>query len=59
MALSVHQIKVGKSIDSLKFLNLTMLGGLLFLVLKSIEYYLKIEAGLHLDIILFLIFIGC
>ena len=48
MALSVHQIKVGKSVDSLKFLSLTMLGGLLFLVLKSIEYYLKIEAGFTL-----------
>jgi nitric oxide reductase NorE protein len=48
MALSVHQIKKGERKSSLKFLVLTILGGLLFLVLKSVEYYFKIEEGLIL-----------
>ncbi|MCT4630650.1 cytochrome c oxidase subunit 3 [Winogradskyella sp.] len=48
MALSVHQIKKGEHKSSLKFLILTILGGLLFLVLKSVEYYFKIEEGLTL-----------
>ena len=48
MALSVHQIKRKKSKSSLKFLTLTILGGILFLVLKSVEYYFKIEEGLTL-----------
>ena len=30
-------------------MKLTILGGLLFLALKTIEYYFKIEAGLTLD----------
>ena len=30
-------------------LKIAMLGGLLFIVLKSIEYYIKIEAGYLLD----------
>ena len=46
MALSVNYLKQKNTKRSLFFLRLTMLGGLLFLVLKSFEYFDKIEAGL-------------
>jgi len=39
-------------------LKIAMLGGLLFIVLKSIEYYIKIEAGYLLDTNSFLHLIG-
>lgn len=46
MALSVNYLKQKNTKRSLFFLRLTMLGGLLFLALKSLEYFDKIEAGL-------------
>lgn len=46
MACSVRHLKNnGKDKTELN-LKLTVLGGLLFLVLKSVEYYFKIDAGL-------------
>jgi len=49
MATTVHLFKKGNFSKASFYLNLTMLGGLLFLVLKSVEYYHKIESGLLLD----------
>ena len=46
MAISVNYLKKKNTKKSLFFLTLTMLGGILFLVLKSVEYFDKIEAGL-------------
>ncbi len=46
MAVSVNYLKKKNTKKSLLFLTLTMLGGLLFLVLKGVEYSGKIEAGL-------------
>ena len=46
MAVSVNYLKKKNTKKSLFFLTLTMLGGVLFLVLKSVEYFDKIEAGL-------------
>ncbi len=46
MALSVHFLKQNNLKKSSLYLKLTMLGGVLFLVLKSIEYSHKIDAGL-------------
>tara|TARA_R110001583_G_scaffold54028_1_gene166063 strand:+ start:2435 stop:3016 length:582 start_codon:yes stop_codon:yes gene_type:complete len=46
MAQSVKYLKLNKVDKSSFFLKLTMLGGLLFLGLKSIEYYGKIQGGL-------------
>ncbi len=49
MATTIHLLKQVK-IDKAKFfLRLTMLGGFLFLALKTIEYYEKIEHGLTLS----------
>ncbi len=45
IAVSIHYLKQQKLNKSKLFLKLTMLGGLLFLALKSFEYYDKIEAG--------------
>jgi len=45
MAQSVSFLKQKKINKSKLFLKLTMLGGLLFLGLKGVEYYDKIEAG--------------
>jgi len=45
MVLSVQFFKENKLHKSRLFLKLTMFGGLLFLVLKGLEYYQKIEAG--------------
>jgi len=45
MAASVHQFKKRNFKKSTKFINFAMLGGLLFLILKGFEYYLKIESG--------------
>jgi len=45
MARSVHYLKLNEKVKSLRFLKLTMLGGLLFLILKSVEYYFKLDAG--------------
>ena len=46
MARSVGCLKNNDKGRSILFLKLTMLGGLLFLALKSVEYYFKIHAGL-------------
>ncbi|MCP4976288.1 MAG: nitric oxide reductase [Maribacter sp.] len=46
MARSVNYLKNDDKDRSAFFLKFTMLGGLLFLVLKCVEYYFKIEAGL-------------
>jgi nitric oxide reductase NorE protein len=46
MAMSIHYFKKTNLKKSTLFLKLTMLGGVLFLALKSLEYYHKIEAGL-------------
>ncbi len=45
MATTVHQFKQNNSVKAALFLKITMLGGFLFLILKSVEYYLKINAG--------------
>lgn len=45
MTLSVNNFKQKNIQKSKLFLKLTMLGGLLFLVLKGFEYYDKIDAG--------------
>lgn len=49
MATTVHLFNAKKLKESKLFLSLTMLGGVLFLILKSIEYYYKIHSGLILD----------
>jgi nitric oxide reductase NorE protein len=49
MAESIHYFKIGNVQKSSWFLKLTLLGGLLFLGLKSLEYYEKIETGLTLS----------
>ena len=49
MATTVHLFKEQKFDKSLFYLKLTMLGGFLFLALKTVEYYEKIESGLILD----------
>lgn len=48
MAKSVESFKANDHIKSSLYLKLTMLGGFLFLLLKSFEYYEKIEAGLSI-----------
>jgi len=45
MAVTVHQFKLNNNLIASKYLKLTMLGGMLFLILKGFEYYLKIESG--------------
>ena len=45
MATTVHQFKTNNYQKASLYLNITMLGGILFLILKSVEYYLKINAG--------------
>jgi len=45
MALSVQNMKEKKIKKTERYLSLTMLFGVLFLFLKTIEYYLKVEAG--------------
>ena len=45
MATTVHQFKIGDFKKANFYLNITMFGGVLFLILKSIEYFEKIELG--------------
>ena len=45
MAAAVHQFKVGNYHNTSKYILWSMLGGVFFLILKGIEYYLKIESG--------------
>jgi len=49
MATSLKYFKTNNRSKASLFLKLTILGGLLFIVLKSIEYYQKIEHGLDMD----------
>lgn len=46
MIVSVNELKAKKKQKARKYLMFTMLLGVLFLILKSVEYYDKIEAGL-------------
>ena len=46
MANTVHELKQNEDSKAKKYLLVTMLFGLLFLILKAIEYSFKIEAGL-------------
>ena len=45
MATTVHQFKLNNLKRTSFYLKFTMLGGFLFLVLKGIEYYFKINEG--------------
>jgi len=45
MATTVHQFKQSNNQKASFYLNLTMLGGIFFLILKGVEYYLKINTG--------------
>lgn len=56
MATAVHEFKENNIQKSSFYFKLTMLCGLLFLVVKSIEYYHKIEAGISLDTNMFFSF---
>lgn len=49
MANTVHELRQNNRSKAQRYLLLTMLFGLLFLVLKVIEYAAKIEAGLVMD----------
>ncbi len=49
MAAAVHEFKENNIEKSSLYFKLAMLGGALFLMLKSIEYYQKIEAGISLE----------
>ena len=49
MAVAVQQFKENNLPKSSFYFKLTMLGGLLFLILKSVEYYQKIESGITVD----------
>jgi len=49
MAKSVTELKNQNIKKSSLFLNLTIIGGLLFLALKSVEYYFKIDAGITIS----------
>ncbi len=49
MATSVYNFKQNNLKKTKLYLKLTMLGGFLFLLLKSVEYYHKIDVGLLID----------
>jgi nitric oxide reductase NorE protein len=49
MALSLQHFKQTNLPSARRFLSLTMLGGLLFLILKGVEYQQKISQGFTLD----------
>ncbi len=49
MALSVHALREGNNEKSSKFMALTILLGVVFLVLKSIEYSEKLEHGIGIE----------
>ena len=49
MALAVHKFKENNLTKSSFYFKLTMPGGLLFLILKSVEYYHIIESGITVD----------
>ena len=56
MANAVLEFKNNNRLKASLFIKLTMLGGTLFLVLKGIEYYQKIDAGITLDTNVFFTF---
>ncbi|WP_140485007.1 cytochrome c oxidase subunit 3 [Flavobacterium sp. GSA192] len=56
MAAAVHEFKGRNSKKASFYLKLTMLGGILFMLLKSVEYYHKIESGISLDTNMFYTF---
>lgn len=56
MAIAVHQFTEKNIAKSSFYFKLTMLGGLLFLLLKSVEYYHKIESGISLETNMFFSF---
>jgi nitric oxide reductase NorE protein len=56
MAKSAEYFKLHEIKKTTFFLKLTMLGGLLFLIIKSIEYFHKIEAGLTISYNMFFSF---
>lgn len=56
MAAAVHEFKEKNIKKSSLYFKLAMLGGVLFIVVKSIEYYHKIEAGISLETNMFFSF---
>lgn len=56
MAITVHQFKANNILKASFFLKLTVLGGLLFLLLKGVEYYNKIQGGFTVGYDLFFTF---
>jgi nitric oxide reductase NorE protein len=56
MANAVHEFKINNISKSSLYFKLAMLGGFLFIIVKSIEYYHKIEAGISLETNLFFSF---
>ncbi len=50
MAMAVQKLKENKPIATKKFMLFAILGGVLFLALKSIEYFEKISAGLTMGV---------
>lgn len=56
MANAVCFFKENELQKSSLFFKLAMLGGILFLVLKSVEYYYKIESGISLETNIFFTF---
>jgi nitric oxide reductase NorE protein len=56
MAQTVQLVKQHKLQKAALFLKLTIAGGTLFVLLKSLEYYQKIDAGVSLDTNLFYTF---
>jgi nitric oxide reductase NorE protein len=49
MAAAVHEFKENNVRKSSLYFKFAMLGGMVFMVVKSIEYYHKIEAGITLE----------
>jgi nitric oxide reductase NorE protein len=56
MANAVNNFKVNNLKKSSFYFKLAMLGGLLFLIVKSVEYYHKIQAGISLETNVFFTF---
>ncbi|MEB2787009.1 cytochrome c oxidase subunit 3 [Algoriphagus persicinus] len=48
MANAVHQIRLGNQARTLFFLKLTLMGGAIFVGLKSFEYYEKLNSSLEM-----------
>jgi nitric oxide reductase NorE protein len=49
MAIAVNEVKENQRVKAKKHVLYTMFFGSLFLILKSVEYYTKIEAGLDIE----------